>query len=170
MNLREYLLKKHSKEYTEQITKWIGSSRKRFAELFDVFLHDDYKVVIRAAWVISKMAETDAVLVIPYLPVLVKLMNEPNAKVAVKRSVVRILQFVNIPESLHGAVMNACFSFLADPRETIAIRVFSMSVLANLSKLHPDIKQELKAVIEDILEQGSTAGIRARAKKVLSTI
>jgi hypothetical protein len=74
---------------------------------------------------------------------------------------------MDIPEPHHGVVMNSCFDFLADPQETIAVRCFSMSVLDNLSKIYPEIRQELVAILEDGLANEATAGFRARAKKIL---
>ena len=35
------------------------------------------------------------------------------------------------------------------PAEALAVKVFSMSVLANLAKYYPEIKAELKLIIED---------------------
>jgi hypothetical protein len=54
-------------------------------------------------------------------------------------------------------------------KEPIAVKVFSMTVLANLSKSSPDIKKELRIAIEDQLPYGS-AGFVSRAKKVLKEI
>ena len=98
---------------------------------------------------------------------MVQRLTEPGVPVAVKRNVVRILQNAEIHEDLHGAVMNTCFELLADPKEAIAVRCFSMTVLDNLSKSYPEIRQELIAIIEDQLEHEPTAGFRARAKKIL---
>jgi len=57
MNLREQLLLEHSKTNSELITKWIGKNKSRFSELMQLFLHDEYRVVQRAAWVLSMVAE-----------------------------------------------------------------------------------------------------------------
>jgi hypothetical protein len=45
-----------------------------------------------------------------------------------------------------------------------------MTVLANLSKDHPEIKNELNTVVKSALERKPSAGFRARAKKVLKEI
>jgi hypothetical protein len=97
-------------------------------------------------------------------------MSEPGVPVAVKRNVVRILQFVDIPEDLHGEVMNICFELLGDLRETIAVRVFSMTVLARLAEIYPDIRQELRIIIEDELSHQPSAGFKSRAKKILAAL
>ncbi|MBW7912176.1 MAG: hypothetical protein H3C54_00365 [Taibaiella sp.] len=167
MDIRAEILKEHSKQNAEAVTKWVGASPQRVAQLIDLFLHDEYRVVQRLAQVVGKLADTHPQLVTPWLPQLVRRMNEPGVHVAVKRNVVRILQYVDIPEALHGDLMNTCFDLLADPNETVAVRVFSMTVLDKLSAQYPEIRQELKVIIEDVLEQGCTAAFRARARMVL---
>ena len=72
----------------------------------------------RAAWVLSVVAEKHYELAKPWLPQMIAKMQQPGVHVAVKRNVVRILQFLEIPEELHGDVMNVCFEMLADPKET----------------------------------------------------
>lgn len=167
MDIRAEILKEHSKENAEAIAAYVRASPERVAQLIELFLHDEYRVVQRLAQVVGKLADTHPQLIAPHLPQLVRRMNEHGVHVAVKRNVVRTLQYVDIPEALHGDVMNTCFDLLADPNEAVAVRVFSMTVLDKLSTQYPEIRQELKVIIEDVLEQGCTSGFRARAKKVL---
>ncbi len=168
MNLREQLLLEHSKTNSELITKWIGKNKARFGGLMQLFLHDEYRVVQRAAWVLSMVAEEHMDIVQQHLAAMVHRMAEPGVHVAVKRNVVRVLQWIDIPEELQGEVMNVCFDLLADPKETVAVRCFSMTVLGNLAQHYPEIKPELRIIIEDQLEQQPTAGFKARARKVLA--
>src|ERR1044071_6360442 len=167
MDLRAEILKEHSRKQSEKIAKWIGTDPGRFKEFMQLFLNDEYRVVQRSAWVLSVVAEKHYKLALPWLPEMVKKISEPGVHVAVKRNVVRILQFLEIPEELHGDVMNACFDLLGDIKETIAVRVFAMTVLSNLAKTYPDIKQELRSLIEDELSHQPSAGFTARAKKLL---
>ena len=83
-----------------------------------------------------------------------------------KRNVVRILQFVDIPRGLQGIVANQCFEFLSSIDEPIAVRTFSMTVLAKIAKDEPDLKKELELIVRQMLPYGTPA-FRARAKKVL---
>ncbi len=169
MDLRHEILLEHSRLQTLKISDWIGSDKKRLAQLMDMFLHDETKVVQRAAWVVRMLYEKHPQIILPYLEQLINRMNEPGMHVAVKRNVVGILQDVAIPESLQGQVMNTCFDMLADPKETIAVRCHSMTVLDNLSKTYPEIRQELVTIIQDQLEHETTAGFKARAKKILKS-
>jgi hypothetical protein len=170
MDLRTEILGEHSRAQSEKIARWVGNSSKRYAELMQLFLNEEYRICQRAAWILSVVAEKHTDMAQPHLPAMVKKMSEPGVPVAVKRNVVRILQFVDIPESLHGDVMNICFELLGDLRETIAVRVFSMTVLARLAKIYPDIGQELRIIIEDELSNQPSAGFKSRAKKLLADL
>ena len=169
MNLREEILKEHSKKQALKISGWIGNNTDRFRQLIDIFLHDEYRVVQRSAWVVGHVAEKYPEMVKPFLPKIVNRLYDNNIHTAVKRNVVRILQFIPVPKSLQAKVMNKCFDYLNDPIETIAVRCFSMTVLTNLAMKYPEIKNEVIASI-NISIKNSTPGYRARAKKELKQL
>ena len=65
--------------------------------------------------------------------------------------------------------MNLCFDYIISPGEKPAIKAFSLTVLQHLSKQYPEIKQELKTIIEDRREFESAA-FKSRAKKILKEL
>ena len=65
-----------------------------------------------------------------------------------------------------GEAVNILFQFVANPRETIAVRCYGMTALFNICKNEPDLLEELRITIEDMLPQ-ATAGLRARGSRVL---
>jgi hypothetical protein len=148
--------------------KYIGHDAKRFDQLIQLFLSDTYRISQRAAWPLSYCVEEYPELIKPHLAKVLKLLGKQGAPDAVKRNIVRFLQFIEIPKNHIGVVADTCFS-LMDPKEPIAVRVFSMSVLANITRHEPDLKKELRIIIEDQLPFAS-AGFRARAKKVLKEL
>lgn len=170
MDLRSEILAEHSRTQSLHIAKWIGARADRFDQLLQLFLQDEYRVVQRSAWVLRLVAEKHPALLTPHLTVIVGRMEAADAPVAVKRNVLGVLQNLSIPESLHGPVMNSCFSFLEDPLETVAVKSFSMTLLANLAKDYPEIKNEIRLLVEDQLENNPTPGIRSKARKVLKEI
>ncbi|MCW3465449.1 hypothetical protein [Chitinophaga nivalis] len=170
MELRTAILTEHSRAQSLQIAAWIGNNPQRVDALIQLLLHDEYRVVQRAAWIASFVAEKYPALILPHLPAMVARMEAEDIPVAVKRNVLRILQFLPVPAALHGAVMNTCFIFLEDPAEAVAVKVFSMTVLANLATTYPEIKNEIRLLITDQLEHNPSAGFRSRAKKVMAMI
>jgi len=169
MNLRAEILKEHSKAQCNKIVQWVGADQKRFDELFGLFLHDESRVVQRAAWPVSYCVEAHPALIKKHWKELVGYLNKPNLHAAVKRNSIRLMQDIEIPEKYHGEVMNRCFAYLESPAETLAVKVFSMSVLANLAKTYPEIKAELVLLIEDQFPH-QTAGFKSRAKKIIKQL
>jgi hypothetical protein len=166
MNLREEILKEHSKVQSQKIIDWVSNSQKRFDALVHLFLGDEYRVTQRAAWPLSYIAIEHPHLTQKYLPVFVKLLGNSKLHKAVRRNVVRLLQFVKIPDELHGELMNYCFDFIADVNEAAAVKAFSLTILENLSKEYPEIKPEIKTIIEDRWDY-ETPAFHARARKLL---
>lgn len=168
MNIKEALMKEHSKVNTLAIVDYIGSDKKRLKELLAVFAIGELRLTQRAAWPLSYVAEQQPYLVQPELEFIVGLLDKP-LHVAVKRNVLRILQDYDIPENLLGIVADKCFAYLLDKKETIAVQAFAMKTLYNICVKEPDLKHELILIIEDMIPFGS-AGIRHRCKQTLSAL
>ncbi len=169
MNLEAEILREHSKRQCLRIASWIGADRKRFKDLMKLFLKGEYRITQRAAWIVQHCADAHRELILPYLDPMLDRMLEPGVHVAVKRNVVRILQDVEIPRALEGKIATVCFDMLASHNEPIAVKVFSMTVLANLAQAEPDLKNEIRILVERELINGS-AGFRSRGAKVLKQL
>ena len=168
MNIRDEILKEHSRKQSEKIAAYIGSDKNRFAELMNLFLGNTYRVTQRAAWIMSICTERNPELIQPFLSNMVKMM-EGKVHDAVKRNTLRIFQNIKFPKSIWGKTFDVCFRFLISPDEPVAVKVFAMTVAAKICKYEPELKNELELVIIDQMENGS-AGFRSRAKRVLKEI
>jgi hypothetical protein len=167
MNLRKEILKEHSKRQTDKIIRYIGTNQERFDKLVELFLKGEYRVTQRAGWPLSNISIAHPDMIKKHLKKLLLNIKKPNLHNAVVRNTFRLLQFVEIPKSLPGLATDVCFNhYFNDRKQPIAIRVFSMTVLGNLCKEYPELKNELKVSIEDSLPY-ATAGFKARARKVL---
>jgi hypothetical protein len=164
MNLRKTILKEHSKANCNLIVNWVGQNQLRFDELFNLFLDDEYRVVQRAAWPVSYIVIAHPQIIKKHFSKLLKNLHKPGIHDSVKRNTLRLLQEIQVPEKFHGQIMNTCFDYLMSPTEKPAIKAFSLTVLENLSEQYPDIKQEIKTIIEDRWDF-ETAAFRSRAKK-----
>lgn len=167
--LREQLLKGHTKTNCNKIVKWIGDKQDRFDKLFDLFLHGEYRVVQLAGWPLGYCVIEYPALISKHFAKLVKYMNKPGLHDSVKRNAVRLLQFVDIPAKYRGEIMDSCFRYISSPDEAVAIKAFSLTVLEKLSHHYPEIKNELKVIIEDRWEH-ETAAFRSRARKMLKQL
>lgn len=165
-NLREEILKEHSKAQCNKIIAWVGAHKKRFDNLFYLFLHDEDRITQRAAWPLSYCVSAHPSFIKKRFPELIKNLYKPGIHDAIKRNTLRILQETDIPKKHQGEIMNICFQYVESPAEKVAIKAFSLTVLDNLAKLYPDIMPEIKLLIEEQLPH-QTAAFKSRAKRVL---
>lgn len=108
-----------------KISAFACSSPKHFKELMQCFLSNEYRLAQRAAWSVSRAAQKHPELIKPYIKDLIAQLPRKEVHDAVIRNSVRILQQVEIPEALHGELMNNCFGFIESPSTPAAIKVFS---------------------------------------------
>lgn len=169
MELREAILAEHSKIQTRAIVKWVGNSQERFDALFHLFLNDEYRVVQRAAWPLSYCVIKHPQLIKKHFKELITNLQIPRVPNAVKRNTLRLLQRIEIPKRFHGEIMNLCFDYIASLTEAAAIKAFALTILQNLAQYYPEIKDEVKIIIEDRWEV-ETPAFKSRAKKFLAAL
>jgi hypothetical protein len=166
MDLRKTILAEHSRANCNKILKWVGHSQKRFDELFNVFLNSEYRINQRAAWPLSYCVIAHPMLISKHFSRLIKNLLKRGIHNAVKRNTVRLLQHVEIPEKFHGTIMDLCFQYIKSPDEPVAVKAFSLSILHSLSKKYPEIKNEIRLIIEERWVH-ETAAFHSRARKFL---
>jgi hypothetical protein len=105
----------------------------------------------------------------PYLKKFVSQLSDRRAHPASRRNIVRLFQFVEIPENVRGKLMDLCFQFICSSDEAIAVKAFSLHILENMSVIYPEILPELKSIIQSRWMH-ETAAFRSRGKKILQKI
>jgi hypothetical protein len=169
MKLRDAILKEHSKDQCSKIVDYISNHQQRFDELVALFLHDEHRVAQRAAWPLSYCVAAHPHLVKKHLKKIVCNLKKPGIHNAVKRNTVRLLQDIDIPQSIEGDVLDICFRYVADPKEAVTVKAFSLSILGRFTQQYPEIIPEIKLLIEDQLPH-QTAAFASRAKRVLKEL
>lgn len=164
MQLRDIILEKHTKQLMLRVVDYIGNDKKRFDELMQLFLFDDYRVSQRASWAVLHCIQKNPAFAKKYLPLMLDNLKNPVHD-AVVRNTVRILDLTDIPENLHAQVMDICFELVNKNQSPIAVKAFSIGVLTKLSKQYPELKNELKAIVDNQLPFASPA-IKSRAKRI----
>ena len=169
MNLTDVLAQAPSATTLRKVTGYIGNDPKRFAELVRLFLAGPYRLTQRAAGPLLRCVQNKPQLVQPHLRTFLKQLAQPGQHDSIKRNVLRLLQHIEIPIRLQGVTADTAFRLLADRSEPVAIRVFAMTVSANLAKHQPALANELCLLIEDELPYG-TAAFVSRGTKTLKLL
>ncbi|MCV9386101.1 hypothetical protein [Reichenbachiella ulvae] len=168
MDLSTHLQGPVSKTNALAIKNLVFEQPELMNDLVDIFTGSDYRLCQNAAMAISKIGDEKPELFSPFIPQLIQSL-ESNPIDAVKRNVVRLLQFHSIPEELQGQLIQHCFDYLLDRQTPVAIRVFAMTIIGNLCMIYPDLKAELTLILKDEMPLAS-AGFRSRARRILKQI
>ncbi|MEP7075003.1 MAG: hypothetical protein ABI878_04265 [Acidobacteriota bacterium] len=166
MNIRDALLEVHSKAQATMIANFVGDDQRLFDELMGLMLSPVYRISQRAAWPVRFCVERNSKLLKPYFGELIKQLEPGEAPVAVRRNVLRLMQFAEIPKQYAGRIFDACYKLVDDPKETVAIRVFALTVAAKLAEPSPELLDELRLLAAKY-PQAATSGFRSRVKRVL---
>lgn len=168
MDIEEVLLAEHSKQQALSIANYVGCDENRFGELMELFLDSRIMVHQRAAMAVEICADKWPFLLNPYLGAMLKNLRKPVHD-AVIRATIRAFQNMEMPEEIYGEAWDICFQYLVSPKYPVAIRVYSMSVLENICQKLPELKRELRMVIEEQMPYGS-AGFVSRGNKILAKL
>ncbi len=168
MNLEEALHVERSKEHVQTIVDYIGQDKDRFAKLLDLMLHGEDRIPEFAAWPLGHCGVAHPKLFLPHLKELLDKLKRPNHQ-AVNRAILRVLQQVDIPEDFQGQAYDTCFEILCDRKASIAERSFAMGTVYNIAQKQPELLEEVRLVLEDLIPHGS-AGFKSKGKKILKAI
>jgi len=166
MDIKEALLAEHSKSQCKKIVAYIGTDKRKFSELMGAFFEEEYRMTQRASWPMGSCVQENPGLIVPYFGKLLSMLQRPHVHNAVPRNIIKLLQDIELPRRYHGKIMTICFDYISSDDTPVAIKAFSLTVLNNLSKEYPEIRPELKLVIEERWDH-ETAAFKSRAKKIL---
>lgn len=167
MDIRRALIDEHSKRQTMKIVEFIGEDARKFKELAEIFLSDEYVPAQRAGWAVSYCGERHPHLVLPYLEKMLDCLERDDVHDAVKRNVVRLLQYVEIPGDLLGRTYCHCVDIIENIDAPLAVRAFALLVAAKIARREPDLLRELQLIVKKHLPY-APASFRVRARKILS--
>jgi hypothetical protein len=168
MDLENLLLSEHSKRQTNKIVLFVGSDQKKFDQLISFCFGSDALLAQRASWPVSYCVEKHPEFARKHLRKILKQLRLPGHN-AIRRNFTKLMMYIKIPKSLEAKTISVCFDLLNKKDEFVAVKVFSMAILAGFYKQYPEIREELKASIESQFSF-ETAGFRSRGRKVLKLI
>lgn len=145
----------------------ISQRPELFDEAYQLCMKQDGKMAMRAARVVWLIAEEMPDLFHPYYSDMVHRLSGLRHS-SVKRCMLKILTIYDLSndEELHGHIIEACFNYMNDGCEEIAIRGYSITVLVRMIKIYPEISGELMAALQILIDNGPDTLARYSKKKL----
>jgi len=169
MNYAEQLLVAHSRANADLILQDVLQDEQNVARLMEAFLGDTYRVSQRAAMVVGDLRRERPEWLKPWHAEMIK-EADTGAHDAIRRNVMRYfseLPLAAVAEENQGPLLDLAFRLTENQLEANAIRVFSMTVVAQFCTIYPELKDELRGIIELTIAEGTTPGFRSRGNKIL---
>lgn len=168
MQFLDFLDGNQSKTKVLKAVAYIDKSPTKFRKFVQEFMGADGRDSQKLAWIIGKIVDTQPQLITPYVGEFVKKIDKP-CHAAIKRNILRAIDKSVVPKAELGNVANLAFRLLESINETIAVRVFAMSILHKACLLEPDLSHELLTILEYQIPH-ETPGFRARAMKIIKSL
>lgn len=163
LNIKDLLYDEHSKRNTSKIVAHIESGDVTIETLFEIFNSTEVILVQRSAMVINDYLTRHPDLIPNYISHLLETLPK-RVHDAVPRNVFRILSFADIPEKYEGQMLDLGYQYFLNPSEAIAVRVFALQVLFNISQKYEELKPELLSAME--LIEAPSAGLISRMRRL----
>jgi len=139
-------------------------------EFIELLSSNDERLRAKCCWVLQQITDDYPEALLPFSDTFVHLLPNYTSD-AEKRFVMRYYNFQPLPQGEEELtqLMSFGFDWLMDPKEAIAQRAFAMTTLFKISEVIPEIKHELKVVIEAQTEF-SSSGFKNRARHILKML
>jgi hypothetical protein len=170
LHIQDILLGEISKRNAQELARMASENKAILDELWSYALTDNDPLNWRSAWVIKNIREQNPHLIAPFIDKMI--MALPGLKkTGVKREFLSMIREVPLPEDEEklGVLLERCFLWLSNAGESIAVKIYCMTILFEIYKVIPEIKTELISTIEVAMQEGS-AGIVNRGSKTISAM
>ena len=168
MNLEDQLMIEMSRRNVDYIAHHIGNDSVLFKNLMDLVFTKETKLQLRASWVATSISDKSPDLLKPYIKKIVTHIDKFNHS-GIRRNLLRYLSGIELPDYAKGKLYDVCSQWLLSREEPPAVKVHCMQIMFNIAEEEPDLKNELRLFLEELVDHESAA-IRSRSRQLLSRI
>ncbi|MTB49456.1 hypothetical protein [Lewinella sp. W8] len=172
MDFRAQLLSEHSRANADLLLDHLERHPEDLTAFMEHFFGREVVEAQRAAMVVGDLGRRHPDRLIPFHLRLIEAAGQP-VHPAIRRNVLRYFSEIPlalIAEEPQGHLLDLAFRVTASPADAVAMRVFAMQIVANFCTLYPELKDELRGVIENQIAEGASAGFLSRGRKILAKL
>jgi hypothetical protein len=168
MNLSDQLRLSFKEDDSDgNLRKWARFITENDVDIQDLLglIDEDRFTAMRFLWLMGGLVEIDPKRVAPMVPYFFEkrhTITVPNYD----RSLAKFCWLAGIPEEIEGEVTDALLQWILEPKISTSTKSFAVLALFNQTKKYPDLKTELRIVIEDQLDKNGSS-FEKRAGKIM---
>lgn len=170
MDLRDHIMREHSKAMKDLVVKYVGRDQRRFDTLASLVFSGDYELARRASWPMSEAAVLHPSLVDKHWTAMVRVLEDPANHHAVKRHMLRIMDNTEVPGRNAAKVLDACYRFIRDESAPVAVRAFSITAAASICSRYPDLIGEYTATLAGLSTIPLQPALSVRIKRAIRSL
>lgn len=158
----------HSKAQADFIADIIIKEPSLLLELIDIVFQNKEPLSRRASWPLRKISDRNVKIFEPYVSDIISGLRKVESE-SIQRSLLALLINVKIPEEYHGEMLQYTSEILLNKGSSIAALIYSIDIFYKLSENEPDLLNELRIIMEELIPYGS-AGVRSKCNKTIKKI
>ena len=171
MTLTALLHQKAWRPAIDQVVALVEAAPYRLPELLTALQHESDQVVMRGAMALADLGRAHPDWLRPYHRELIALLRRDPID-ATNRCLFRYfseLPLTEIDPVIEGDLLDLAFARGSDPQRTVTIRIWGLQIVANFCERYPELRDELRGVIEEQLDT-APPGFKSRGRKILRAL
>lgn len=168
LSFEEVLCRTCSKVEMLAITEVVCQHPERIDELW-ALAKTSIPHAWRAAWALAHVNDKDSQLLIPYLTQIEELVVTTQ-NLSIKRELLKVLLLHPLPEEPSGVLLDHCLETATSALVPVGLRMYAMSMVAKYCERYPELSPEFVAVLETILAEPPSVGMKGWAKRLIQQL
>jgi len=168
MDFLKIFSKPITKEVIVQIISEIRMQPVEFQKVFDLIFNENNNIAWRAAWVVDNFSRKNNDCICDKMKVKLMDFSQTVTKDGHLRLCLSILLNAGLPANVSGEFINFCFGNILNKKTAVAVKALSVKILSKICETEPDLRNELKVVLQNIDIQNYTAGMKSVVKHFFS--
>lgn len=168
MDYRSLLANFPSGTEKDLIIQDVGVSEEKFLVLLEISLQEKDPLSWRAGWILDGSDELNPELAKNHLSKIIHRLPDLDSR-GTLRCLLRLLCRYKIAEEDQGLLIDLCFKYMVSELYPVAVKVHAMQIIYNHVLIYPELKNELKTVIEEQVENNSV-GFKSRGRRIISQL
>jgi hypothetical protein len=164
----EVLCRTCSKVELQVITEVVCQHPERIDELWTL-ANSAIPNAWRAAWALAHINERNRQLLTPYLAAIADIVTT-TTNLSIKRELLKVLLLHPLPDEPSGTLLDDCFATVTSSLFPVGLRMYAMSMVAKYCERYPELTPEFLAILEDILAEPPSVGMKGWAKRLIQQL